>query len=216
MLISASFPEIWAFKVSGILRKMRKENFKKNILCLFNKNCEVITRICIYSIFNSQTFLLMIDWQYIFMFVTENRQKTTLLWPICKAVAPLKSKVWPQNNFWPISKSSPAKLSHTTQQPKTSSKHDQTAKIKQITKCQWTKEVNLPRDQQPSSANRPSLRHHPKKSTEISSPNMPKYKATAKRKQWSSSKLWKETYGTFHVTWTSFKFNRNQLGTVST
>ena len=34
----------------------------------------------------------MIDRQYIFMFVTKNRQKTTLLWSIREMVAFLKSK----------------------------------------------------------------------------------------------------------------------------
>ena len=61
LLISASVPEIWPFKVSEILRKKAKR--KLNILCPFNRNCDVKTRICIYSIFKShviQTFLVRI------------------------------------------------------------------------------------------------------------------------------------------------------------
>ena len=59
LLISSSISEIQALKVSVILRKNAKG--KLNILCPFNKNCDITTRICINSVFKShvnQTFLV--------------------------------------------------------------------------------------------------------------------------------------------------------------
>ena len=51
LLISVSVPEIWAFKVSEILRKNAKR--KLSILCPFNKNSDVTSGISTYSIFKS-------------------------------------------------------------------------------------------------------------------------------------------------------------------
>ena len=50
-LISASVPEIRALKVSEILRRDAKR--KLSILCPFNKNCDVTTRISVYSIYTT-------------------------------------------------------------------------------------------------------------------------------------------------------------------
>ena len=75
LLIPASIPEILAFKVSKIMGKNAKR--KLSILCPFSKNCDVTTRICVYSIFKSPVIQTLL--KYSFNYLTGKQFKTIVV-----------------------------------------------------------------------------------------------------------------------------------------